>query len=233
MYTEGNRSTMVRCIMFAERMGLLNRLEVNRIKRIYELVGDWEVQRYEANEAPLTIEWISPNDIKYISGRHNAGSNRFVNIGNVQGGNWDIRPPYKVDDDREQKPRLYDNYDLHTSFVEHFENDIPWEDTTRYSRIINQYDDRDQINNLQEQLEQYDKLYQQIADGGYKTQFQLKQKADFITCLLNEINVDVDRNGNPLFVENRHRLSIAKIIGLNEIPVFKLVRHESWLDNSN
>lgn len=50
--------------------------------------------------------------------------------------------------------------------------------------------------------------------------------------MINEILVDVGRDGELLLVDGRHRLSIAKILGLDEIPVVKHVRHEQWVARS-
>jgi ParB-like chromosome segregation protein Spo0J len=43
----------------------------------------------------------------------------------------------------------------------------------------------------------------------------------------NEILVDVGRDGTPLFVSGRHRLSLAKLLGLDTVPV--AVRHPDCL----
>lgn len=49
------------------------------------------------------------------------------------------------------------------------------------------------------------------------------------SVMINEILVDVGRDGELLLVDGRHRLSIVKILGLDEIPVVKHVRHEQWV----
>jgi hypothetical protein len=41
------------------------------------------------------------------------------------------------------------------------------------------------------------------------------------------------RDGELLFVDRRRRLLIAKILELNKIPVFPLVRHRQWCMNLN
>ena len=45
----------------------------------------------------------------------------------------------------------------------------------------------------------------------------------------DDILIDVSRDGELLFVDGRHRLSIAKILGIDKIPVRVLVRHEKWV----
>ncbi len=51
----------------------------------------------------------------------------------------------------------------------------------------------------------------------------------FVGIKTNEILVDVGRNGEILFVDGVHRLSIAKLLDLEEIPVTILVRHSEWI----
>lgn len=45
----------------------------------------------------------------------------------------------------------------------------------------------------------------------------------------NEIVVDLIRTGDPVFVTGRHRLSIQKILGLDQVPVAVVVRHPVWV----
>jgi hypothetical protein len=40
-----------------------------------------------------------------------------------------------------------------------------------------------------------------------------------------EILVDLTRTGEPVFVTGRHRLSLAKILGLDRVPVAVVARH--------
>lgn len=51
----------------------------------------------------------------------------------------------------------------------------------------------------------------------------------FREVMENEILVDVTRTGEPVFVTGRHRLSIAKILNLDRIPVAVVVRHPNWI----
>ncbi len=51
----------------------------------------------------------------------------------------------------------------------------------------------------------------------------------FVGIKANEILVDVGRNGEILFVDGVHRLSIAKLLDLEEIPVTILIRHSFWI----
>lgn len=105
-----------------------------------------------------------------------------------------------------------------------------------------------------------DTLYEQVSTHGYRTKLELMgikpsrfqcrldrsvrrySDADHITrsghnpvrgfrsLIANEVMVDIGRDGELLFVDGRHRLSIAKILGLDRIPVVVLVRHKKWVE---
>lgn len=47
---------------------------------------------------------------------------------------------------------------------------------------------------------------------------------------LDEVRVDIARNGSYRFVDGRNRLSLAKIAGIDEIPAVVVVRHEQWME---
>jgi len=111
-----------------------------------------------------------------------------------------------------------------------------------------------------ERCDRFDALYETIAEDGYKTKRELlgiepgrfvcrlrrgldrHGTAEHITrtghhpvrgfrsIIANEVMVDVSRNGEPLFVDGRHRLAIAKLLGLETIPVVVLVRHREWVN---
>lgn len=47
---------------------------------------------------------------------------------------------------------------------------------------------------------------------------------------LDEVKVDIARDGSYRFVDGRYRLSLAKIAGIDEIPAVVVVRHEQLMD---
>lgn len=48
----------------------------------------------------------------------------------------------------------------------------------------------------------------------------------------NEVLVDISRHGEYLFVDGRHRLTIAKLLDIERIPVVMMVRHKKWVQSS-
>jgi hypothetical protein len=63
-----------------------------------------------------------------------------------------------------------------------------------------------------------------IKSQGYKTQRELRAVRP-----LNEIRVQIGRNGNLLFEEGIHRLIISQLLKLESIPVIITRRHTEWL----
>lgn len=70
-------------------------------------------------------------------------------------------------------------------------------------------------------------------------QSELSSQSDLLTKFRNniinqtiegEISIHIGRNGELIFHDGRNRLSIAKILGLDSIPVVVLVRHKQWQD---
>jgi hypothetical protein len=77
---------------------------------------------------------------------------------------------------------------------------------------------------LDSRCRQLDNLIESIRRDGYKAQNEINGgKTD------DEITVCVGRDGDLLFCNSVHRLSIAKILGLETIPVKIAVRHIKWM----
>jgi 2-polyprenyl-3-methyl-5-hydroxy-6-metoxy-1,4-benzoquinol methylase len=65
-------------------------------------------------------------------------------------------------------------------------------------------------------------LYAAIEKDGYKSQ------ADLNTLEDDEIAVAIGRAGQFLFSDGAHRLAIAKLLNIQEVPVLVSVRHPDW-----
>lgn len=59
---------------------------------------------------------------------------------------------------------------------------------------------------------------------GYKSQVELDTND-----LNHEVTINIGRSGDLLFSNGAHRLSIAKILGIEKIPVRIAVRHSDWV----
>lgn len=154
----------------------------------------------------------------------------------VRDGDWDRRVAPKPlvfvasyedgFDDRSLVP--YDDYLFYQSCVRHFKEGVPWADTEFYQwlldnrdRNVSRYETRDTIQN---RLAFLDDLYERIESTGYKTQAELGTSR----YPVNEVLIDVGRDGRLILDNGRHRLTIAKVLGLEGVPVRVFVRHAKW-----
>jgi hypothetical protein len=83
-----------------------------------------------------------------------------------------------------------------------------------------------------------DRVYNSIKKEGYKSQKQLLEEDrtathmntnDTVHPILNEVGVSINEDGDFLWSRcGMNRLALAKIIGIESIPVMVYLRHERW-----
>ena len=84
---------------------------------------------------------------------------------------------------------------------------------------------------VRETYNKIDRLHASIRDRGYLSQEEIRsdgywsKQPDAVNA---EVLVNIGRDGEIIFDEGRHRLLLAKILSINEIPVRVLVRHPQW-----
>jgi len=176
---------------------------------------------------PLRIYYVAPDDIRYT-----IGSSSFEDPPGafaIRPGDWDLNK------------RSVEKSEKLSMFRKHFEKSIPWEETEEYQRKQNEIGERkirtldvdDQSTDVYDEYLNYmENLYQRIQQKGYKSQRELSTDDDFanrqIHPALNEIQVMVGRDGELLCNTGLHRLAIAKIQGIERIPVRTQCRHRRW-----
>jgi len=145
----------------------------------------------------------------------------------VLGGNWDRKRLVRFED-----------VDAYQAFVAHFERDEPWEGTAFWRRIVREIEGgrtkwgcttpeafRRRLHS------DLPALYDEIRRNGYKSQEEIADGRSGIlgaTHPDDEIRMAVDRNGRLLILDGRHRLSIAKILSLSDVPAKIVLRHADW-----
>lgn len=157
---------------------------------------------------PANPIWVDPNEIEYFHGQQAFGKNEF---GYVTAGSWD-RPECR--------------------FAE----------TDRFLYIrksIKEIKNHQEMNVDETILE----LYQAIKKDGYKSQRELlAQRPNIVqNCcndaphpVLNEIGVYIYRDGTIVKKGGgHHRLSIAKLLNISQVPVTVRVRHKKWQNIRN
>jgi len=199
----------------------------------------WEYQKHQyrkqsANETdadPFKIIWIDPNSIRYTTGKiifnqspdiprlqtlePNFTGVSIEEFGAVKQGDWDIK--------NDEFGELIE----YKSIKQRYENGIPWEETELFKRGMKlikshgkSYKYASSKEELLEKLKYYEYLLIDIKENGFKTQREQKKIKPH-----KEVTVNIGRNGSFLFNDGgRHRLSIAKVLGLSEIPVVVKVR---------
>ena len=209
---------------------------------------------WDAPLDPFAIRRVDPDRVRRFTGRpYPPWRDRQSSFGTVRGGDWDRRPPLPGDG-YELHRRLYlaDRFEestLHGSFRAHFVDGVPWTRTQLVRELFAALDcDADRVwhgctsrSDVLDRCERLDRLYETIASDGYRTQLELARAGGdpgvpgepargFLNALEHEIVVDIGRDGTVLFVSGRHRLSIAKLLGLETVPVVVAVRHVKWMD---
>lgn len=198
---------------------------VNRLHQLFEARKYLFPNLSDAN--PCDLIYVDPNTIEYF----NRGPKRPY--GSVVSGSWD----------RTQFEPL-DDHSIYQSIRSHFLNDVPWRETSLYKVYHEQIQSGDPNwkcpteSDLHQYLSQIDQLYQSIQERGYKTQRELLEDSprvtrrsnnDAIHPILNEVTVDIARDGTiAKSTSGDHRLAIAKVLNLNEIPVVVRTRHKQW-----
>ena len=170
------------------------------------------------------IYWIKTNKLKYSIIKKENGFyldrfNIYRDLGKIIDGNWDSK------NNRKKIKEL----DFYKSFYLRFKKNKNWEDTPFYKRVLSEIQGgkikwgSKNKNDLDKRFIGIDKLYSSIKKEGFKCQKEAGGGTE------DEIGVCIGRDGEFLFVNGRHRLSIAKIIGIKYIPVRIIVVHKKWL----
>jgi len=111
---------------------------------------------------------------------------------------------------------------LHKRFIEN----APWENTDLFQWAISEDTSTSRYSTeekVKQRFEEIDKLYDQIKNNGYKSSMELHGSP------IDEIQVDIGRDGDIILDDGRHRLIIAKLLGIEQIPVRVSVRHTDWM----
>jgi hypothetical protein len=210
-----------------------------------------ETDRYPREVEPFEVAWVDPSAITRFTGQEYPF---WVNIkhqfGTVRGGNWDRRePPIDIAYDG-TPPALYlaDRFEetvLHRSLRERFDEGIPWEETAfvqTATEIVREggtvWNGCQSVADVERTCDAVDRLYESMRQRGclsYRTVLRERDAldVDYLQCLKGEILVNVARDGELLFVDGRHRLSIAKLLGVERVPIAVLVRHSGWMRSRN
>jgi hypothetical protein len=125
--------------------------------------------------------------------------------------------------------RPFEELDVFLAFRDRFELAKRWEETDFYSRIVKSISDGTPKwgCSTEEQFhkrltEVVEPLYFEIKENGYRTQPELGGDPR------DEVRVGIRHDGRFIFMDGKHRLAIARLLRMPEIPVLVVVRHQEW-----
>lgn len=201
------------------------KLPGNVRSRYYLQYYDRDVDEYDVPIDPHSVTWVNTDEIEYKTVRERPKWASFArNLGSVKAGNWDLHTDEEFTS-------------LHASFKSHFEDGVPWEQTELFNDAMAKISNGEYTlrmcttkDEVLQRCSEIDELYEKIKEEGYKSQAALGEYDTKLSRLGNEIQVDIGRDGSLLFVEGRHRLSIAKILDIETVPVVVVCRHKEWME---
>lgn len=206
------------------------------------------MRKYEAPLHPFKILFVPPSCVERFTGRvYPPWQNDKRLFGSVRSGEWDVTPPTAFDRDYSgTPPYLYsgDKFSesiVHQSLENHFVHNFPWQDTRIVREALRLVNEPGFVWNcsseqeIWEKCNEIDQLYNDVkATGKLDVELTAKDEEELplsiLTQMTNHILVDIARDGELLFVEGRHRLSIAKILEVDLVPVTVCVRHRKWME---
>jgi len=161
-------------------------------------------------------------------------------------GNYLIVPGYKEQEKKLFKFGKLEKYIVkfedkitYRSFYQHFIKGKQWKETDLYKQTANRINGGrsvwgcSSVDDYDKRCNKLDKLYDDIKQNGFKTQKALKKnsllKENMIKEFKNEIIIYIGSEGELIHRNGHHRLSIAKLLNLEKVPVQILYRHKNWL----
>ena len=186
-----------------------------RISQYYLAIILWKLRR--DNTGILNID---PNLITHTVSRYDESwqGNTVWHFGTVSDGNWDL-DGYLV----EERGLIY------PILKQRVIDGAQYEDIPEFLQHMNAIEIGAFIDGCTSTLEYYDRwsrienLYWDIKENGYKPQTHLKTDN-----LLDEIRIQIGRNGELLLEEGRHRMIIAQLLNLDHVPAIVTRRHQKW-----
>lgn len=200
-----------------------------------------------ASPDPFKIEPVSPSRVSRFTRRcYPPWWNRDQLFGSVRSGDWDRRPHEAAPTYGGPPEDLFHadtiaESPLYRALHAHFLDDRPWTETRFVQDVITRLDDGTEFvwhdcqnrADVLDRCEKLERIHRSMKRKGclsYRERTAPRDReGNFIDALEREIIVDVGRDGELLLVSGKHRFCIAKLLGLDRVPVAFLVRHADWM----
>lgn len=199
---------------------------VMMVSKVWRL--SWRIRSYLFKDRTIDWDRILIVDPNMIVRTVPIAINIWRDKGKVISGDWDLQKR------GEEQGKIFEDTDVYQAFYQRMNNKKKWEETEYYFILLNRIEKGQapwgckSKGELDRRFQRLDLLYQNIRDIGYKTQRELTDNTLDLTEE-DEITVSITRNGEFLFTNGGHRLSIVKILGINQVPVKVTVRHQEWV----
>lgn len=180
--------------------------------------------------SPQQVLWIPPERIHLHTNLHRDGNppqprDRVFPIG---------LNPLVVDGDWDLGGIAFEELPTFRAIKAHIEDDQDWRQTDFYRLMIEDIEagrtpwDCRTVADVEHRFEYIDGLVSSIRRFGLRLPSEVGAAQDPASRYSDEIEVNIGRNGDFLFQDGRHRLAIAKVLGLPRVPVRVRVRHLEW-----
>lgn len=202
----------------------------------FSLYNRWNLKskNWDSEIDPFQLYWVSPEVIMLPT---SSTFDFITDSGKTYGGKWDKNTTNFKDD-------VY-----YRSFHQRFCRGDSWEQTPIYEnrreKIQNGTDPRyTAMAEFREKLQLYEDMCEKFEQGGYLLQTELAENEETSlpgdggralfpsltdkTLMRHEIAVNIGRDGTFIRNDGRHRLALALLTDLDEIPVRIVVRHTQW-----
>ena len=208
-------------------------------------VEEWkQTKRLQRPANPFTIHHVDPDRIKHVtvytdtvdkaqdgeqhpvftqSESRFAGFFQAARAGAVLRGEWDRRViPFT-------------EYLPYVGLRRHFADGTDWESTQYYQNTVKCITNGTPLwgceteSEFRDRCQELDRLYERIDCEGYRSAGELRDGK----LRYDEIAINVGRDGHLLFNDGKHRLSIARLLDVETVPVRVIVRHQNWVGGSD
>lgn len=211
---------------------------VRRLLRYYDLAPGWlkvpirwiahrifeVIYRLHAvsqsTKVPMTLHLIEMEKVNYVSDRTLRNESLFLkhmHHGRVMGGEWDL----------ERMP--IEDYELYKFSKSAFLDKVPIEQTDYYQKVRSGLADQhiSSERQLKLRMKDYVELFDAIKQNGFKSQREMQQGS-----FCDDVSISIDRNGEYILEDGRHRFIIAKLLDLEKIPVtFNRIHADFWSEH--
>jgi len=192
---------------------ILHRFKFIVEKKILELRGQLKFNINQLDHE--RIYYVSPHKIQYYL--TNKLKKKEVHSGILKG-RWD----------KSKKP--IEDLTVYQAFKQKFNEGKKWESITNFKNVlddisngITQWGCRN-LDELNEKIRISEEIYTKIKNKGNKLEADI-----FSSMGLNDIIINISRDGNLLLNDGKFSLSLAKVLDLPKVPVKIKIRHKNWM----